>query len=261
LWPILREMTERWTRDPRYAHGYLVPIFSIALLWNRRSLLAGTQATPSTSGLVILAVGAACQLAGGYFRFAWIEGVAVLPYLAGVCICLGGWPAFKWAWQSIGFLIFMVPLPWSVEEALGAALQSVATDVSVYVINTFGFEAYAQGNVIQLTEARIGVVEACSGLSMLLTSVALSTAAAMLAARPRLDRVVLVMSSIPVAVLANVARIVATGILHDSFGSFVANRFYHDLAGWLMIPFALFLYWCELRLLSHLLPEAEPSQL
>ena len=117
--------------------------------------------------------------------------------------------------------------------------------------------AFAEGNVIQLNEAQIGVVEACSGLSMLITFVALSTAAALVVKRPLLDRLVLVASSIPVALLANIARICLTGILHETVGGHAASTFYHDLAGWLMMPLALVLYWLEIWVLSRLLIETE----
>ena len=109
--------------------------------------------------------------------------------------------------------------------------------------------------MIQLNEARIGVVEACSGLSMLITFIALSTAAALVVKRPLLERLVLVASSIPVALLANIARITLTGILHETVGGHAASTFYHDLAGWLMIPFALILYWFEISVFTRLLIE------
>jgi exosortase/archaeosortase family protein len=108
-----------------------------------------------------------------------------------------------------------------------------------------------------LNEARIGVVEACSGLSMLITFIALSTASALVVKRPLLDRIVLVVSSVPVALLANIIRITVTGILHDTVGGHAADTFYHDLAGWLMIPLALVLYWLEIWVLSHILIETE----
>jgi exosortase len=151
----------------------------------------------------------------------------------------------------------MIPLPWRVENALGPPLQVVATTISTYLLQTLGFMAFAVGNVIQLNEARIGVVEACSGLSMLITFVALSTAAALVVRRPLLDKIVLVVSSIPVALLANVIRITMTGILHDTVGGHAADTFYHDLAGWLMIPLALALYWIEVWVLSRILIESE----
>jgi exosortase len=255
LWPALRTMADRWASDPRYAHGYFVPVFSVALLWMRRGRLDGVKPGTSDWGLGFLALGGAVQLLGGYFHLATIEGLALLPYLSGLALLLGGRRILRWVWPSVAFLAFMVPLPFRVEEALGSPLQFIATTVSTYALQTLGFMAFAEGNVIQLNEARIGVVDACSGLSMLITFVALSTAAALVVKRPLLDRVVLIASSVPVALLANIIRITATGILHDKVGGHAADTFYHDVAGWVMIPLALILYWLEIWVLSHLLIE------
>jgi exosortase len=255
LWPVLVSMTERWNSDPRYAHGYLVPIFALALLWMRSSGLGGSKISGSSWGLVLVGLAAAVQVIGGYYRVVTAECFALLPYMAGFSLLIGGWPALKWSWPSIGFLAFMIPLPWRVENALGPPLQSVATAVSTYLLQTLGFMAFAEGNVIELNDARIGVVEACSGLSMLITFIALSTAVALVAKRPLLDRIVLVASSIPVALLANIIRVTVTGILHDTVGGHAADAFYHDLAGWLMIPCALVLYWLEIWILSRVLIE------
>jgi exosortase len=252
-------MADRWATDPRYAHGYLVPIFSVALLWIRRARLDNVELRPSTWGLAFIALGAAVQLSGGYFRQGSVEGLALLPYLAGIALLVGGWPILEWAWLSIGFLAFMIPLPWRVETALGPPLQSIATTASTYSLQTLGFMAFSEGNIIQLNEARIGVADACSGLSMLITFIALSTAAALVVKRPLLDKIVLVASSIPVALLANIIRIVATGILHNTVGAHAATTFYHDLAGWIMIPLALLLYWFEIWILSRILVEPEPK--
>jgi exosortase len=250
-------MVERWNGDPRYAHGYLVPMFAVALLWLRPSGLDVSRLAGSWWGLAFVAMGSVVHLAGGYYRVGSIEGLALLPYLAGLAVLVAGWPAIKWSWPSIAFLAFMIPLPWRIENALGPPLQSIATTVSTYLLQTLGFMAFAEGNVIQLNEARIGVVEACSGLSMLMTFIALSTAVALVVHRPLLDRVVLVLSSIPVALLANIIRITVTGILHDTVGGHAADTFYHDLAGWLMIPLALVLYWLEIWILSRILLETK----
>ena len=257
LWPAFGSITNRWATDPRYAHGYLVPMFSLALLWMRQPHAARLQPSGSAWGLVFVGLGAALQLAGGYFRHGTLEGLALLPFLGGIVLLLGGWRILGWSWPSVAFLAFMIPLPWRVENALGPPLQSIATWASTYVLQILGLMAFADGYVIHLNDAQIGVVEACSGLSMLVTFVALSTGAALVVKRPMLDRIVLVASSIPVALLANIARITLTGVLHESVGADAAFRFYHDLAGWLMIPLALILYWGEIWILSHLVIETE----
>ncbi len=259
FWPILGAMAERWSNDPRYAHGYMVPMFSLALLWMRRSQISAEPLQPSSLGLAFIALGAAILLEGGYFRQETIEGLALLAYLAGVAMILGGWPVLRWSWPSIIFLFFMIPLPWRIETLLGPPLQWLATRVSTFTLQTLGFMAFAEGNVIQLNDARIGVVEACSGLSMVITFIALSVGIALVVNRPVLDRIVLVLSAIPVALLANIARITLTGVLHATINEQVADKFYHDLAGWVMIPFALVLYWCEIWIFSHILVEVEAT--
>ena len=63
------------------------------------------------------------------------------------------------------FLSFMIPLPWRIENALGPPIQWLATLASTFTLQSLGFMAFAEGNVIQLNDAHIGVVEACSRLS------------------------------------------------------------------------------------------------
>jgi exosortase/archaeosortase family protein len=94
---------------------------------------------------------------------------------------------------------------------------------------------------------------------MLITFIALSTGMAVVVKRPLLDKIVLVFSAIPVALVANIARITLTGILHETVGGHVADKFYHDLAGWVMIPLALVLYWCEIWIFSHIFVEVEEA--
>ena len=259
FWPILVAMAERWSNDLRSAHDYLVPMFSLAMLWIRRSQIPGEELQSSRLGLAFIALGAVILLVGGYFRQGMIEGLALLAYLAGVAMVLGGWPALRWSWPSIMFLFFMIPVPWRIENALGPPLQWLATQASTLTLQTLGFMAFTEDNVIQLNDARIGVVEACSGLSMVITFIALSVGMALIVNRPVLDRIVLVLSAIPVALLANIARIILTGVLHETIGGQIADKFYHDFAGWVMIPFAPVLYWCEIWVFSHILVEVEAA--
>jgi exosortase len=252
-------MVHRWSTDPRYAHGYLVPVFALALLWLRRDRLESLTPGPNWAGLLLIAAALALRLTGAYFYVGWIEGASLLPALAGLCVLVGGWRSLRWSWPAIAFLVFMLPLPFRVEGALAHSLQRVATKVSTYALQTLGYPAVAEGNVIELDDVEIGVVEACSGLSMVFTSFAIATGMVLVIRRPWLDKVLIVASAIPVALIVNVMRITVTGVLHETVGSRWANLVGHDLVGWLMMPIAVVLLSLELELLTRLLVERAPA--
>jgi exosortase len=257
-WPTLRAMADRWSHDPQYSHGYLVPVFALIVLWFRGDRRPVSLAT-SWWGLPILAAGVLLRLAGARYYVEWLDAVSLLPTLTGACLLLAGWPALRWAWPAIAFLIFMIPLPYQVEVALAHPLQRLATAWSTYALQTLGLPALAEGNIIVIDEVRLGVLEACSGLGMLATFAALSTAVAFVIRRPWPEKAVILLSAVPVALFANVARITLTGVLHRTVGSVLANVVFHDLAGWLMMPLALGLLWLELIVLARLFVAAEPA--
>jgi exosortase len=199
------------------------------------------------------------RTAAGYYYFEPLDAWSLLPALTGVILLAAGRAAWNWAWPAVAFLGFMLPLPFQVDMALALPLRRVATVATTYVLQTLGYPAFAEGNVIVIDDLRLGVIDACSGLGMLVTFFALSTAVAMVIDRPLTDRIVLVASAAPIALVANVVRITATSIAHVSWGEEAGQVIMHDLAGWLMMPMALGLLWLEMKYLDRLLLERQPA--
>jgi exosortase len=256
----LLDLAATWKSNEQYSHGFLVPPFAALLLWLRRDKLDAAALRPSLWGAVLLAAGIGLRLVGAYYYYVWLDAVTLVPCVAGLCLLLGGKAAWRWAWPAVLFLLFMVPLPYRVASALSGPLQRLATVSSTFVMQVLGLPALAEGNVIQLNDAAIDVVEACSGLRMLVVFFALSAAVALVIRRPLTDRLIVLVSAIPIAVLANIARVTVTGVLHQMTDSETANAFFHDVAGWLMMPLALGLLSLELKVLSYLFiePKARP---
>jgi exosortase len=252
-WPTLLGLFQRWARDPQYSHGYLVPLFALYLLWSRRAILTTGPCKASWWGFPILLAGLALRFYGSYVFKSWYASVALLPILAGLFTLAGGWRALRWSWPAIAFLFFMLPMPYGVEHALALPLQRVATVSATYLLQTLGFIASAEGNTIRMGDIRLNVIEACSGLSMLTIFVALCMAVALAIRRPLLDKVVIFLSAVPIALVANITRITVTGILYKVAGQELAHLVFHDLAGWLMMVFALVLLWLEMRVFSLIL--------
>ncbi|WP_169979041.1 exosortase/archaeosortase family protein [Tautonia rosea] len=257
--PILTIMVDRWTYDPRYAHGYLVPAFAAVLLWLRRDRIKEGELRMSWLGVPLIGLGAGLKIAAGYAYNDWLDAVSLIVTIAGGFALVGGLKALRWSWPAVAFLLFMVPLPFRLEMALGWPLQRLATIASTFVLQTVGFPAVGEGNIIRMTQSTLGVAEACSGLSMMLLFFALSTGVAILIDRPWLDKLVIIASAVPIALIVNVARITVTGILSETVGEELSSFVYHDLAGFLMIPLALLLLGVELWFLSHAFVEDHPA--
>jgi exosortase len=263
LWAFgsaLLELVVTWNSSEQYSHGFLVPPFALFLLWLRRGRLDTAALRPSLWGAVVLAGGIGLRLFGAYYHYVWFDAITLVPCVAGLVLLLGGRAAWRWAWPSVLFLCFMIPLPFRVATALSGPLQRTATVCSTFVMQVLGLPALAEGNIIHLNDAAIDVVEACSGLRMLVVFFALAVAVALVIRRPLVDRLIIVVSAAPIAVLSNIVRVTVTGILFQFTDNETANHFFHDVAGWLMMPLALGMLAVELKVLSRLFldPPAKP---
>ncbi len=256
-WTTLRTMAERWSTEPQYSHGFLVPVFALAVLILRRPRqLPPWQ--PCWWGVPVAAAAMLLRFLAAAMDHQPLDGISMLLMLTGVVLLVGGRGVLAWSWPALAFLAFMLPLPFTIEVALSHPLQRVATEITTFFLQMLGYPALAEGNIIAIGPHRLGVVEACSGLGMLMTFFALATAMALVIPAPLADRLVIVASAIPIAVLVNVLRITATGMAYYHLGndSAAAHALMHDMAGWFMMPLALLFLWLEWKYLGWLLVPA-----
>lgn len=247
---------EFWTK-PEYSHGYLVPAFALVLLWLRYEPFTPVPMAERWWGVAIVAGSLLLRMSVAFFSLIIPDMVTLIPALLGIFVIVGGWRALRWSWPAILFLVFMFPLPDALERGLLAPLQKFATMASTHVLQTLGLGAYREGNRIIIGELQMGVVDACAGLRMLTIFFALCTAITMVVAMPIWQRVVIILSAIPIALLVNIIRISVTGVLYVTTSEEVAEKVFHDLAGWVMMPMALGLLYCEYQILNHLFIEEE----
>jgi exosortase len=250
--PTLARLPRLWNLDPQYSHGYVIPFLALVVLWGRRHRLAVHALRPNGWGLVFLLAASVLRLVGAYLYLPWLDDVSLLTALLGTCCLAGGWALLRWAAPAVALLVLMFPLPFAVETALSGPLRQLATTVSTYALQTLGLPAVAEGNVIHIDEVKIGVLEACSGLGMLAAFFALSATVALVLRRPLPVKLLVFASAVPIGVLMNLFRITAAGIAYRLVGSSAAQSFFHNVAGWLMMPLALALLGFELWFVDHL---------
>lgn len=258
VWAFLTVLTDLWAtwgNNPQYSHGYLVPLFSAYLLYARRDQLRFDRLEPSAYGAILLTFGIGLRLYATYFHYTWLEMISLLPILAGAWWTVGGGMVLRWSYPALLFLAFMIPLPYSVADWLSGPLQRLATISSTFFMQVLGMPALSEGNVILLNDHDIGVIEACNGLRMLVVFFALATALVMVIRRSWIDKTIIIASAVPIALVANIARITATGLLLETTSSETAHAFFHDMAGWFMMPLALALLYVEMHVLSWIIIE------
>jgi len=251
-------LAARWAKEADYGHGFLVPVFAAVLLWLRWADFRKREFKLDTSaaavGIVFLVIWAGIRYVASAYYIRLLDPFSILPCLAAVAILAGGWSGFAWAWPSILYLIFMIPLPGIMADWLRHPLQRIATIASTYTLQLLGIPAISQGNVIVLTGGELGVEEACSGLRMMILFFAICVGAACVIRGGWIDRLLVVLSAPFIAVLANIFRISLTGVIHQWAGPEVAQIVFHDFAGWLMAPFAVLVLWLELWIVAQIFP-------
>ncbi len=258
---VLFELGTLWVTKADYSHGLVIVPFIGYLLWSRRDQFPAKIHWPDVYGLPFFLLGAGLFVAAGRVNIAkeWFQPLALLACLLGVVVMFcGRWKGLVWAGPGLAFLPLAFQLPFSVEQKLSLKLQNIATEGGNFVFQTLGLASYNEGNIIIIGETKLGVAEACSGLSMLLAFFALSAAIAILyKSRPVIDRVIVFLSSIPIALLCNVIRITVTGLVYHAGWTKLGDLVVHDLAGWLMMPLALGFTWFELKVMNWVVEPVE----
>jgi len=248
--PGLLRLKSSWD-NPQYSHGWIVPLFAVGLLFWWRQPIGEVTTSARLAGLGLLAASFAVRLFFARYRVVTLDMYTFVPALAGAFLLGGGWSTLRWAWGPVAFLIFMYPLPEGSQRWLLGPLQTVATVASTFALQTFGFDAFREGNQITVGGHHLNVVDACSGLRMLTIFVALSVALVLLGNRERWENAIVIASAFPIALIVNAIRITVTGMMY-TVDAELADKIFHDWAGYFMMPLALGMLFFEQQILAWL---------
>jgi len=251
-WPILYHMGVHWSVDSNYSHGFLVLPLSAYFAWERRAALA--RATPSLSwwGLPLLIAGVLALAVGRLGVEQMSMRVGFVLTLNGLVLFLLGRDVYRLLLFPLWFLVLMVPLPQSLVNVIAFPLQLFAADLAVNVLQSLAIPVLREGNIIHMPETQLFVAEACSGLRSLLALLTLGVVFAYFFRRSWIERVILVASTIPIAILVNAFRVALTALLTHYYGAEMAEGTIHMTEGFFTFGLAFVLLLGEAALLSRL---------
>jgi len=250
-WDGLSNLIVRWDKQEEYSHGYMLPVLTLYFIWQKKNEIIQSTFKPSWSGfwfalpaLIIFLMGEVSAL----FILIHYSFVAVLLAMA---LSIMGWPAIKPVFVPLLLLVFAIPIPYFLEASLSANLQLLSSKLGVAFIRWCSIPVYLEGNVIDLGNYKLQVVEACSGLRYLFPLMSLGFICAYLFEAAFWKRAVLFLSTIPITLIMNSFRIGAIGVLVNSWGIEAADGFLHDFEGWVIFMACMALLFLEMMLLTQ----------
>jgi len=246
-----------WHRE-EYSHGFLIPLVSGYLLWQRRHLIRQTATRGSWSGVALAAAGLAIYFLGALASITTIDTYALVVVLLGTALALLGWRAFRIALVPLALLFLMNPIPNFFYYNLSAELQLISSQLGVALMRLCGVSVFLEGNVIDLGSYQLQVAEACSGLRYLFPLMTLGVIIAYLFRGPGWMRWLLFLSTVPITVLMNSFRIGVIGVLVDRYGAAQARGFVHLFEGWVVFMICLLLLIAEAWALLRLAGDRRP---
>ena len=228
-----------WYDLPDFSHGFIVPFFSVFLLWERRQSIAATPVRPSWAGLPLVLISLLMLVTGRFGADLFLSRLSFLLLLCGIVWAAAGTRMLRVLLFPIAVLLLAIPLPAVLFNQLTFPLQMLASRVASAMLPLAGVPVLREGNVINLPAMQLEVAEACSGIRSMMSLFTVAVFFGYLFERGTLRRVLLALCSLPIAVAANSLRIFGTGLCVQYWDPDKAMGFFHEFSGWLMFLVSL----------------------
>ena len=236
--PVLGRLVRQWNHDPDMGHGFFVPPVAGFIVWQRREELASLKPEPNFWGLALVVLGGLQLMLGTLGAELFTARLSLVVSLIGVVWFLGGTAILKKLAFPLFLLFFMIPIPAIIYSSLTLKLQIFASKLADEALTLLAIPVYREGNILDLPNQRLSVVEACSGIRSLLSLSFLSLVYGYFFEKKNWMRVLLFFSTIPIAIIANGSRVTITGIM-TQVDPKLAEGFFHEAEGWVIFMVAL----------------------
>jgi exosortase len=241
-WTVMPKLVHDWWDDPNFSHGFLVPLFSAWLIWERRAeLRAFASKGTLLPGIFLVLIGVAMLVVGKAGGEYFTMRSSLVFVTGGLFWIVFGEEGFRLCLFPLAFLFFMVPIPYILYDAIAFPLKMIASWFGEHSLNLVGVPVFREGNIMFLPNLQLEVADACSGIRSLMSLMALATAAAYFMSLGVARGGVLFLSAIPISIATNSLRIFVTGVLSYKFGQKAAEGFFHEFSGWVVFLAGAFL--------------------
>ncbi len=249
--PTFLWMWDRWfARDSYYSHGILIPFVTGYLIWQKRKELQAIPRETSVWGTKLVLLGVAVHVVSSFSRVYFTSGFSMLIVFVGFILYFYGEKVLRNILFPVLFLIFMVPVPLVLITDISFKMKIMAAQLATVVLNNIRIPAIREGSLIKLQHTYVVVEDVCSGLRSLISLAALGGIFAYWMKSTMTRRILLFLSTIPIAVVTNMFRIVFLSAVSEIWGAQYAVGFLHDLSGFMVFGIAFVLLFAAGKLLE-----------
>lgn len=232
-----------WLTDEQ-GHGPIVLLVSLFLLWSKRGVLfdieAGTRA--KTVGYALLLFGLFLYVLGRSQSIQLFDVGSQVIVLSSIILIGIGLDGLKKLWFPLFFLIFMIPLPGTIVDALTLPMKIAVSNLSEFVLYHLDYPIARDGVILQIGYYKLLVADACAGLHTVFSLEAMGLLYLHLIKRDSLFRNILLgLLIIPISFFANTIRVISLVLITYYYGDEVGQGFVHDFAGFVLFGTALVL--------------------
>jgi len=228
---VVIEMVTQWWDDSNYSHGFLIPIVSGYLIWQKKESLVNILHKKSNLGLIVIIFGSIIYIIGTAAAEFFTARFSFVLIIFGITLFYFGKKFMKELWFPILFLLFMIPIPYVIYYSVTFPMQLLSSQMASSFLQLIDLPVLRQGNIINLPNYTLEVAEACSGLRSLMTLSALGAAMAYMIQKTTSGGVFLFLLSVPIAIGANVFRIIITALGAYFISPKLAEGFLHEISG------------------------------
>jgi exosortase len=251
---IAAKLVTDWYAIPDYSHGFLVPLFAIFVMWDNRAVLRDIPVKQSSAGLSLVLLGVIVVILGVFGAELFLSRISFLILFAGLIWTFLGFAMLKALRFPLLVLLLAIPFPDIIFNQITFPLQLLASKLATGILRLVGVPVLHEGNVIELPVMKLEVAEACSGIRSLMSLFTLAVFYGYFLERTTPRRITLAVASIPIAVAANSARIVGTGLCVQYWDPEKALGFFHEFSGWVMFVVSLVCLYLLHRLMLLIAP-------
>jgi exosortase len=252
--PVLARLVQDWAHDDNYSHGFLIVPLALYFVWERRERLTATPRDPRMLGLAVVGLGLVMLLAGLLGAELFLTRVSIIAVAAGAVLFLFGWRICGVLAFPLLFLLLMIPIPAIVFNQIAFPLQLLASRTGETALSAFNIPVLREGNVIVLAHTSLEVAEACSGIRSLISLLTLGIVYGYFTDPRAGVRVLIALSTIPIAIVANGGRVAGTGVAAHYYGAQAAQGFFHTFSGWLVFAVAFVMLFIVAQVLIRIIP-------